>query len=259
MEEKRITVNGKTMNYRRNGKGTPVIYVHGNYGCNRWFDKVMDISNAHTVAPDLPNFGESDPLDEADIDVYADYLYAFLQELQNEIQVFPPYVLVGHSLGGGVAISLTLRHPEAVDRLMLVDSAPLNGLTIAEDHYPLVEMFKSDRNLLKQSLQAVTPTLEDDAFLDTLTDAAFRMNSIAFSGNLGALERFDYTGMGERFTGPVLVVVGAKDVIINPDMARQTAAAFPNGEVRVLDHVGHSVMVEDPKTFISMLTEFLGR
>jgi branched-chain amino acid transport system permease protein len=101
--------------------------------------------------------------------------------------------------------------------------------------------------------------LEDDAFLDTLTDAAFRMNSIAFSGNLRALERFDYTGMGERFTGPVLVVVGAKDVIINPDMARQTASAFPNGEVRVLEHVGHSVMVEDPKTFISMVTEFLGR
>ena len=253
MDTKTVEVNGMRISYAVAGTGTPLLYVHGNTGSKLWYKKVMEVDGLRTVAPDLPNFGDSDRIEIADIDVYADYLRDFVRRME-----FPtPLPVVGHSLGGAVAISLSLRNPGIVSRLMLVDSAPLDGLKTPEDRYPIIERYKSDRELLKKGLQAVTPTLDDPAFLEHLTDEAMKMNPIAFTGNARALERFDYRGSAGEFDRPVLVVVGEKDVIITREMAEATAAGFPRAELRVLEGVGHSVMVETPELFIRLLREFL--
>ncbi len=86
---------------------------------------------------------------------------------------------------------------------------------------------------------------------------AQKMNPSAFAGNARALERFDYRGATEQFHRPVKVVVGEKDIIITKEMAEATARAFPNAELDVLEGVGHSVMVEAPDRFISVLKAFL--
>jgi branched-chain amino acid transport system permease protein len=253
MQTKTVEVNGVRISCNVAGTGAPVLYIHGNTGSKLWYERVMEVEGAHTVAPDLPNFGDSDHIEVADIDVYADYLRDFVRRAE----LPTPLPVVGHSLGGAVAISLSLRTPELVSHLMLVDSAPLDGLKTPEDRYPIIERYKSDRELLKKGLQAVTPTLDDPAFLEHLTDEAMKMNPIAFTGNARALERFDYRGSAGEFDRPVLVVVGEKDVIITREMAEATAAGFPRAELRVLEGVGHSVMVETPELFIRLLREFL--
>src|SRR6056297_412222 len=211
----------------------------------------MEIEGVHTFAPDMPNFGESERLSTADIDVYADYMRDFILSLK----LSTPIPVVGHSLGGAVAISLALRTPELVSRLILVDSAPMNGLKTPEEHYPVIEQYKTDPNLLHQALQAVTPTMDDPGFLEKLVEQAMKMNPIAFAGNARALERFNYQGKGRQFDKPVQVIVGDKDVIITAEMAQATADAFPKGTLKVLEGVGHSVMVEDPNSFVSLITE----
>jgi branched-chain amino acid transport system permease protein len=140
---------------------------------------------------------------------------------------------------------------------MLVDSSPLNGLKTPEEHYPVIEQYKNNYELLYQALQAVTPTMDDSEFLNRLTNEALKMNPIAFTGNARALERFDYSGKGAEYTGPVLVVAGDKDILITPDMAQATADAFPNGKLQILEGVGHSVLAEDPPRFIQLLRDFL--
>lgn len=252
MDGKTVEVLGRKMYYVESGAGTPIVLVHGNTASSAWWSLVMDMPGHRVIAPDLPNFGRSDPLDVADIDVYADHLAVFITALGLDAPV-----VVGHSLGGAVVMSMAVRRPELARAIVLVDSAAPAGLKTPEEHYPYIELFRTKRDMMRQALAAVTPTMKNDALLDRLTDDAMKMAPLAFAGNARALERFNYVGKAGAFKGPVLVLWGRKDSIITEAMAKDTAAAYRNSRLEVIDGVGHSVMVEDPKTFQATLAEFL--
>jgi len=252
MVQKTVTVLGKSMYYVESGSGPAVVLVHGNTGSSRWWKKAMNLNGSRTIAPDLPNFGRSDALDTADIDLYADYLAAFIEALGLERPI-----VVGHSLGGAVVMAMAARRPELPGALVIVDGAAPSGLVTPEAHYPYIELFRTNRDMMRQALAAVTPTMDDPAFLDELTEDAMAMAPHAFSGNARALARFDYTGRAGAYTGPVMVVWGRKDSIITEAMARETAAAYRGSRLLVLDSVGHSVMAEDPELFKRSLLDFI--
>ena len=252
MEGKTVSVMGKELYYVESGSGSPVVLVHGNTGSSRWWKKVMALDGRRVVALDLPNFGRSARLDSADIDLYADYLAAFIGALGLERPV-----VVGHSLGGAVVMSMAARNPGLPAGVVIVDGAAPSGLVTLEAHYPYFELIRADRGLMRKALAAVAPTMTDEAFLDEIVDDAMLMAPFAFEGNPRALARLDYTGRAGAFTGPALVVWGRKDTIITEAMARETAAAYPNGRLLILDSVGHSVMVEDPEGFERILLDYL--
>jgi len=239
--------------YVEHGSGLEVVFVHGNTGSSRWFERVMDLRGCKTVALDMPNFGRSSALPgEPDIDRYADAVAAFLSVLKIE-----KTVIVGHSLGGAVAISLAVRNPKLLRGLVLVDSASPSGLRTPEDRYPVIESMRTNRDVLSAALSAVVPMLKDKDFFEALVDDAALMAPPAWIGNACALSRFDYRGKCEAFTAPVLVMWGRKDVIVTEAMARETAQAFPGARLVILDYVGHSVVAEDPKGFVRLLSRFL--
>jgi len=252
MESKTVEVMGGKMSYSESGSGTPVVLVHGNTGSSLWWSRVMDLPGFRALAPDLPNFGRSDPIEAADIDAYADRLAAFIGALGLERPV-----VVGHSLGGAVVMSMAARDPELARAIVLVDGASPAGLKTPEEHYPIIELYKTDRGLMRRALSAVAPALRDEAFLDALADDAMLMAPHAFAGNARALERFDYRGRAGAFTGPVLVLWGRRDVIITEAMARDTVAAYGDSRLAVFEDLGHSAMVEDPALFRKTLLEFL--
>jgi branched-chain amino acid transport system permease protein len=252
LDGKSIEVNGCDMFYVECGQGRPVVLVHGNTGSSRWWSKVMDLDGCRVLAPELPNFGRSGRLDVADIDVYADYLGAFVDTLGLEKPV-----LVGHSLGGAVVMSLAARRPELAAALVLIDGAAPGGLRTPEERYPIIELYRTNRDFMRKALAAVTPTLRDEAWLDELADDAMLMAPHAYAGNARALERFDYRDRTSGFTAPVLVLWGRRDIIITEAMARETAAAYPAARLEILDDVGHSVMVEDPGRFKVLLSTFI--
>lgn len=231
--------------------GSPILYIHGNTAGSLWFERVMVNPGYRTISPDMPNFGRSDRIDEADIDRYADSMATFCRSLG----VDAAYV-VGHSLGGAVAISLAVRYLPLVSRILLVDPAPVSGFHTPEKYYAVIDRYTTDRTLLKRALSAVVPTLRDEAFLDRLTDNALLMNTSAFTGNARALDRFDYSKRVGAVTVPVLVVRGELDALITAEAAEATAAAFPYGAYRELPGVGHSVMVEAPQRFSELVAEF---
>ena len=143
--------------------------------------------------------------------------------------------------------------------MVLVDSASPSGLKTPEDRYPLIEMMRTMRPVLKAALGSVVPTLRDPDFLEKAVDEALLMNPASFAGNARALTRFDYRGRCSRYAAPVLVIRGGKDIIITEEMARETVAAFPNASFAGIDHAGHSPMVEDPELFVHMVAGFAGR
>jgi len=138
----------------------------------------------------------------------------------------------------------------------MTDSTPA-GLKTPEAHYPYIEMYRTDRNLMRKALASVTPSMSDEKLLDELADDAMKMAGHAFSGNARALERFDYRDRAGAFKGPALVIWGRKDIIITEAMARETANTYGNARLEILEDVGHSAMVEAPAEFKRLLIGFI--
>jgi len=254
MEQKRIQIKGTEICYLQQGDGTPVLLLHGNTGCNLWYEKVMDIPGLALWAPDLPNFGCSSNIDQIDIDVYADYAKAFADAVGLEKPV-----LVGHSFGGAVAMSAVLRNPGWARSMMLIDAAPADGLPTPEEHYPIIEQYKQNRDLMKQALGALMPDVPDPDHFERLVDKGMEMNPDAYVGHAKVLTDFDYVESAGKHEGTVLVVVGDRDPLITVEHAKKTAAQFPTATMRTVEGVGHAVMVERPEEFKAILREFAGQ
>ena len=253
MTGKIVSAGGIRLWYVERGDGLPVVMVHGNTGSSRWFARVMDLPGCRTIALDLPNFGRSAPLPgKLSIDAYADKVAEFISAMK----IHGP-VLVAHSLGGAVAISLAVRNPALLRGLVLVDSAAPSGLVTPEDRYPVIESMRVDCDFLAAALSGVVPTLKDKEFFQVLVDDAMLMAGPAWVGNARALAAFDYNDKCRAFEHPVLVLWGRKDVIVTEAMARETARAFPKAKLVVLEEVGHSVVVEAPSSFTKLLLEFI--
>jgi len=236
------------------GESTPsILYVHGNLGSYRWFELSMDIPGYRTIALDLPNCGRSGRIDSFDTQDYGRYVAGFIRAVDGG-----PVLLVGHSLGGAVAMSVACSEPELVERLLLVDSAPVNGLVTPPERYPIIEEYRADVNQLRMALKTIVPTLSDEAWFDILVEDARRMNGEAYIGHARELGLADFSRIAGDFPGPVLVVRGDQDWLITAEMATRTANAF-DANVRTLAGVGHSVMVENPELFNSIVLEFAGQ
>lgn len=247
-----VTIKGLDIHYLSSGEGLPLVYVHGNTGSSLWFSKVMELPGYKTYALDLPNFGRSDPLPgEVSIDGYAAFLKAFVEALG----LGRPLV-VAHSLGGAVAQTFALSFPDKLRALVLVDSAAPSGLVTPKERYPLIEAMRQDRSFLAKALAATVPTLRDPAFFEALVDEATKMAAPAWIGNAETLSAFNVVDGTRAFDKPVLVVWGRSDYIVTEAMARQTAEAYPKSTLKILEGVGHSVIVEDPARFLALLGEF---
>jgi branched-chain amino acid transport system permease protein len=168
-------------------------------------------------------------------------------------------VVVGHSLGGSVALSLAARHAKLIGGLVLVDSGAPSGLKTPVERFPAIEMMRTNPQVLAMALRAVVPTLADEAFFSRLVADAALMAVPAWIGNAVALGEMDLVGKLGEFIKPVLVIHGGKDIIITSAMAEETRAAFPDAKLVEIPEVGHSVIVEDPERFRGILRDFLGK
>ncbi|THB67763.1 MAG: alpha/beta fold hydrolase [Spirochaetaceae bacterium] len=242
---------GTKMFYVEKGQGKPLIYIHGNFASRLWFKEVMNVPGYRAIAPDLVNFGRSSRIADSDIDTYADHLAAFIDELGAG-----PCYIVGQSLGGAVAMSLALRYPAKVSRMVLLDSSPVEGVRVPDEFLPIVDAIKDEYNKLKFSMNRIMGTRSGDLKLAAkFTKEAMLMNKASFIGNAKALDKFNYSSKASSNKVPTLVINGALDPVVTVPMAQATAKAL-NAECKIVDHVGHALNIEDPALFVRMVTEF---
>lgn len=251
-----VNVVGVKLAYQAAGQGHPLVCVHGNFASKRWFTELLRDPPAgwRVVAPDLPNFGDSDALPEPiRIDAYADRLHGFVTELGLERPV-----LLGHSLGGAVVQTFAAAHPEVTRGLIVIGSPTPTGLVTAEEHYPFLESLRNDREAMARALApTMSATMSERLpdYFDGIVDDALKLHPDGFSGNARALETLTLDTCA--VTCPVLVVRGEHDYLISPRMAERTAAAYPSGRLQKLPGFGHSPQIEDPERFHALLSEFL--
>jgi pimeloyl-ACP methyl ester carboxylesterase len=252
-----------TIAYRRHGDddGLPMLLLHGGLATSRWWEPFMTVLPPEicSVAPDLRGCGLSDKSERGySIEEMAADLDALLDALSwNEVD------LVGHAVGGAIAVEYTLTHQQRVRTLSLVAPAPIEGVYTPIDTLMLLEQMRTDRPLLVQALGAVMPAFDANAgehahFFSQLVDDAASLAPPVYSGMATALNNWNRFADARRLTLPTLLVWGDQDIIVDRDAMTRTLIAIPGANnLEVLRDVGHAPMLEAPVALAERLIEFI--
>jgi pimeloyl-ACP methyl ester carboxylesterase len=257
IQGKTIKVDGRDVLYYTAGQGEPLVVIHGGGGDARtWWHNIAALAEKYTVyAPDLPGYGGSQPLDG---DYYVPELADFVDRFAKSLGLDKFYI-IGHSLGGGIALNYTLKFPQKIKKLVLVSSLCL-GREIAF----WIRLFSLPA--LITSLGALTIALLKGVkwVLKQLNPAEFVMPlssvSIAVGGNITSF--YQQTLVLEKrlseVKAPTLLIWGARDPIVPVKQAYRAAKAIPDCRVEVFKKQGHNVHRNEVKRFSSIITGFLG-
>ncbi len=259
--------------------GPRVVFVHGLFGQGKnWTTIAKGLADDHRVTLlDLPNHGHSPWTDRVD---YVDMAELVAAELASSGE---PVTLVGHSMGGKVAMTLALRRPELLHALVVVDIAPVEyplqgGRTDDEDEEAspfgafIAAMKAMDLSALEtrgdadDALRSAVPSRMVRSFLlQSLVREGlgadggwrWRLNLDLLERDLGELRRFPDPPAGATFDGPVLWVAGANSHYVLPQDRERMDELFPTTRLVKIKNAGHWVHSEQPEVFLQTLRLFL--
>ena len=271
---KTAPLHGRSVTYLEAGEGSVLLLIHGIAGASEnWRAVIEPLARAHTViAPDLPGHGESEP---GGGDYSLGGLASGLRDLL-EVLGHDRATLIGHSLGGGVAMQFAYQFPEMVERLVLVSSGGLGpevslilraaalpgaGLFIAATA-ALGQRFGSavGRGLAAVGMRPNADVAEVARGYASLADPQRRSAFLATLHSVVGTEGQRVAAVDRLYLAealPVLIVWGARDPIIPARHAEDAHQALPGSRLEVFDGVGHLPQLEDPGRFIAVLERFL--
>jgi len=253
--------DGARIDVRIDGSdGNAVVMIHG-FPLTRdiWDAQAEALARTHRVVrPDLRGMGASSVPDGPYLmETLASVVAAALDALAVERAA-----LVGHSLGGYVALAFARMYTERVTQLALVCSR------IAADTQEIAENRRKNADAIERD-----GVLQPDAVARLLAPQTLSQHPEIAARALELARRIDPRGAAAMLRGmamrvpsgdiapdldvPVLVVAGARDSVIPMEEARAVARAFPKGELAVCEFSGHVPMLEEPDRLTAALTEWL--
>lgn len=269
------TLHGHRVAYRLAGSGAPIVLIHGITSSSATWEKVAGaLAERHTVlVPDLLGHGSSaKPRGDYSMGAFASGIRDLVVALE-----IGPATIVGHSLGGGVAMQFTYQFPERSQRLALVASGGLGSdlhgflraatlpgsevvIPLLANHRVLSAGRAVGQALDRLGLRLGTDALEIARGHASLGDSETRA---AFVQTLRA--SIDPTGQRVRATDrlylatqlPLLILWGARDRIIPVAHGRNAHDLVPGSRLEVFEGAGHFPHLDEPERFVATLEEWL--
>jgi esterase len=245
------------------GSGPPVAILHGLFGSGRNWRSVAQHLGAHNrvLAFDLRNHGASPWAEGMSYGEMVEDLRASLRAREIEHAA-----LLGHSMGGKVAMLMALLHPGEVDRLVIVDIAPAanppNLLAYVRAMRAVDLRGVKRRADVDVALAGAVPDPAERAFL--LQNVVIDNNAVRWRLNLKAIERdfseivaFPDLPAGTVYRGPALFVAGARSNYVQPEHEPEIRRLFPRARIMRLEGAGHWVHAEQPQAFLQTVGPFL--
>lgn len=244
-----------------------LVLLHGyTGGKENWYRVCAKLGRRYRlVAPDLPGWGGSERRAGANYGyvAQADNVAAFLRQLGAA-----PVVLVGHSMGGGIAALVAARHPQLVAKLALLDAA---GVEFEENAFGLEVLAGGNPFAVADaaSLLRYLGVLFHDAsarpplpWPGSWAYVAWRRREADFEQSVLARigrsdERFLPWQEAERIRQPTLLLWGAHDRVIDPSAMALYAQRIPQARTRLLLHSGHMTLMEEPGAVAEALIELV--
>jgi pimeloyl-ACP methyl ester carboxylesterase len=261
------------------GAGPPVLLLHGFADTADCWRRVVPalLPNHRVIALDIPPFGRSGqpPLSDGAglVDYYPDYFRALAETLE-----IRDAVVIGHSLGGAVALNMALDEPELVDRLVLIapaglgDGAPWWWHALAGRYVNWAALLRLPNPLAGQAIRAgLRGFLEERLVHDSRRLEGVIDHFVDLYGGRREFEALlaagrtlipGYTGMliqrAAELEHPVKVIWGREDRLAPVGHASAFARAAPHASVHVLEGCGHYPQIELPARVNALIGEFLG-
>jgi pimeloyl-ACP methyl ester carboxylesterase len=247
--------------YRVQGKGQSIIIIHGIFGSSdNWLSITKKLSvNYQLYLIDLRNHGNSP---QSDIFTY-ESMSDDLLELINDHAIKDP-IIIGHSMGGKVAMHFSLHHPGKLKKLVVVDIAPksypvhhekiLEGLNAI----PLSEL-KS-----RQEAESILANYVDEPDVrQFLLKNLSRNEQLQFQWKINLpiiTKNIEKIGVEinkkKEFTKPTLFIKGGKSNYIKNEDSALIKKIFPQAEIKTIDQAGHWVQVDAPEDFLQLVEQF---
>lgn len=276
VEERWITVGGTSTRYLESGKGSPVLLLHGEGGvADEWHPLLVRLAASHrAIAVDLPGYGYTEPITDVDNAALAAFAWDFVQAMK-----LRQVAVVGHSLGGAVAVHMVKQRPDRVPSLVLISSSgmgrainpgmvvmsatPLGDLTAW-----LVPRLPFGPELLVTSMAVlgsrrtwrvsrrwwasqVKAVAAPGAMATTLRSQR------AAVGPLG--QRHILLGQLRELSTPTLVIWGVDDLLVPSWQAIAARLKLRHGQLKLVPFAGHLVVMEAADEVAGAIRPFLTR
>lgn len=252
------------LHYETIGAGQPLIILHGLFGSlDNWRTMSKKLSDRYQVfSADLRNHGGSPHSSEFSYPLMADDLKEFMHE-----HFLGSAFLLGHSMGGKVAMQFALTYPEFVDKLIVVDIAPRAYPPKHKDLFKALSSLHlerfSGRNEVRRELEKEISDRSVSEFMLKNLNVS-QTGKLQWKMNLASLHENYHEIMASPcwegdFDKPTLFVRGGSSDYIEPADDRVIRRYFPCAELATVPGVGHWVHAEAPGVFEKMVRDFLSR
>ena len=244
------------MHYVEQGDGAEtVVFVHGFVSTHRWWQPTLaDLPKSyHAYAIDLRAAGGSEAVDTGHtLSQYAEDIEAFAVALGLD-----EFTLVGHSMGGGVAMLYAINHPERLKALVLVDPLAPYGMKIDQPTTDWLNSVQGQEEGQRAIVLGAFATPPIDAYLEQLVSDAVAWGKPAYLGTMEDMAKHDISEQLPSIDVPTLVTWGDKDGVIPFAGIVEAFTKIPDCSLEVWHGVGHSGPIEIPERFVGLLTGFI--
>ncbi|MEE9204439.1 MAG: alpha/beta fold hydrolase [Nitrospirales bacterium] len=255
-------INGLTLAYTDEGKGTPVVFVHG-FPLNRnmWAPQVQALSRQYRVITvDLRGHGESDaPLWRSTMEQFADDLTGVLDHLSIQ-----QAVMAGLSMGGYILFAFYRKYANRVNALILsdtraqpdTDEGRAGRFNMAQSAYTQGSGAIADVMLSKLLCPASLQTRPE--LVQQVRGMITAMTLGGIAGDLmGMADRPDSVPLLSMIACPTLIIVGELDPATPPSDARLMSEQIPGAQLKIIPGAAHLPNLEQPEAFNDAVRSFL--
>lgn len=247
---KTIDIDGLRIEVKDEGKGKPLILIHG--ACENisfWKNQISFLSNYfRVIAPNLPGHGMSSRLSDYTIESFSDSLSSLISALGlREVSV------VGHSMGGAIAMRLALDHPELIINLVLANTGAKLGVL----NSILEGLAKDPVSTLEKVIAPLGLKNVPDDVKSIVLDGFFKCGARQALADFKACNMFDVRNRIHEIDVPTLIVAGDRDGLTPLKWSIFLRDRMPNSRMVCFEGCYHYSMLERPESFNMAILRFL--
>ena len=246
-----------TVFFKDQGMGPPILLLHGFCETHQiWDDFAEELAkNFRVLRPDLPGFGRSKlPLVPFTLEDIGKHLNMWVSKLK-----LPKLTVIGHSLGGYVALAMARHNPTLFVGLCLFHSTPFSdSLEKKNNRNKVIDFVK--KNGIEPFVETFVPSLfylKNNEFVPFVKRLALGTQIDTFIAYSEAMrDRSSYEGLLEDFVSYLLVIAGMDDSIVPKSVSVMAGSLAPKSELILLENTGHMGMLENKMVCLKAIREF---
>ena len=252
-----------TLHYKRAGNGQPVILLHGLFGALDNLGRLARHLSAQfeVISIDLPNHGLSPHSDNVSYEHMASQVSDLLAQLG-----LKNVAILGHSMGGKVAMQLAIAQPDLINTLLVADIAPVRYTNRHDKVFAALNAIRLDQlSNRKEALDIlIAADIDHGTAQFLLKNLVKHDDAFQWRFNLSALEHgypniINGLSVSGSFDKPTLFIKGQLSDYITADHREQINQYFPQVSAKIIQGTGHWLHAEKPDIFGKIVTDFLAK